>query len=175
MPKTVADDECGGRIPLDRDLVALEPPSHDRPDTQYGQRVERDAAETDARCAGRSGDGNVDASRDADADVGQCLGSLAPGFMNLDRGRTGAPIPLVHFLDGDQLLGVGERQRPQDDRVQNTEDGARGANAERQSQHRRQRESRALPQQSQSSAEIEAEVCEPRAHSCPPVRLSHSK
>ena len=126
-----------GRIPFDRDLVALEPPSDDRPNTQYGQRVERNAAETDARRAGGSGNGNVDAARDADADVESALGLLAPGFVNLDRGRPGAPVALVHFLDGDQLLGVGERQRPQDDRVQNAEDGARGADAERESQHRR--------------------------------------
>ena len=120
--------------------------------------------------AGRSRDGNVDASCDADAHVGQRPAALAPSFMNLDRRRPDARIALVYLPDRHQLLGVRERQRPQDDRVQNTEDRARGADAERQSQHRRECESRALPQQSPSPAQIEAEVYEPAAHSYPPVR-----
>ena len=142
-----------------------------RPHAEYRQRVERNAAEADARRAGGSGHGHVDASRDAGADAEQRLTLFAPGFVHLDRGRPGATVGLVHFLDPDQLLGVRERQRPQDDRVQNAEDGARGADAERESQHRRQREAGALPQQPHAPAEIDAEVCEPRPHAAPAADL----
>ena len=97
---------------------------------------------------------------------------LAKSLVSPHRGRAGAPVALVQFLDPDELVGIRERQRPQDDRVQNAEDGGGGADAERESEHGGRREAGALAQQFQPAAEIEAEVCEPCPHCGPPVRLS---
>src|SRR5262249_26323362 len=90
LPEVVADHERAARIASAGDLVALEPAAENRPSAEDGQRVERDAAEAEARCAGGPGHGHVDAARDAGADVDQRLALLAPGLVDLDRGWTGA-------------------------------------------------------------------------------------
>ena len=74
--------------------------------------------------------------------------------MDLHSGWEYAPVQLVHFLDPDELLGIGEGQRPQDDGVQDGEDGAGRADPERQGQHRSCGEAGALPEQFQSGAEV---------------------
>ena len=53
-----------------------------------------------------------------------------------------------------ELLGVGERQRPQQDRVHDAEDGSIGANGERQDQDRQRRKSRLPPHRPQRVAQV---------------------
>src|SRR5262245_30836297 len=61
---------------------------------------------------------------------------------------------VVLFGDLHQPLGIGERQRPHQDRVDDAEDRGRGANAEGGGEHDGDREQRRLQQQPQSVAKI---------------------
>src|SRR5690606_26031387 len=117
LPETVADHERLARIAFDARLVEAIPPADHRLDAQYGQRAQRDAAEADPRCAGGTAHGDVDAAGDTGADAGHGLARFAPRGVHLDGGRADTAVPLVHFLNPDELLGVRKRQRPQDDRM----------------------------------------------------------
>ena len=64
------------------------------------------------------------------------------------------PFSVVHFPDHRQPIGIGIRERAQDDAIEDAENGGGRADAERQRQHRGDGEPRAPPQQTPAEPDV---------------------
>ncbi len=86
----------------------------------------------------------------------------APGQVEIQRIRDKSLPPAARAVEVDELLGMGHRQHAQHQRVYQREDRRVGADAQRQRQHRRRRESRVAQQAAQRVSGVLHRRFEPR-------------
>ena len=100
--------------------------------------------------------GGVDRLHVEDRDALGCVVAAAPGEeIGIWQRKVGAALTGDAHLH--QPIGIGKRQRPQQDGFDDREDGRRGADPERQRQDGDEGESRALQQQPDGVADVVGE------------------
>jgi hypothetical protein len=163
LPQVVADDHHRlGAIAI---LARCECPSFDGIDPEHGEEVVGHVGGRDAlRFPIVPGEVDIRVPPAGDVLEGR---ELFPEIRELD-GRDvaiGLSLSVVHLAEGDETIGIGVRQGPQEQRVDGAYDRDGGADAESERERRGHRETGALSEESEAESEVAGKL-----HDCgPPI------